>query len=237
LENSADKNISNRVDRPVGIIQTFLEDIKIRGMNCKYILDVGANVTDWSKMAKAIFPEAVFFLIEPLVELQSYLDRFCVDSPGSKYFLSGAGSKEEFLQLTVSDYLPESNFVISPEEYDNPTFKRREIKVVTIDSLIEKNEIKIPDLVKLDIQGFELEALKGASKIFGVTEIIIVEVSLFKYHYKTPTFEEIIGFMGEKGYDVYDFAGFLRRPYDGALGQVDICFANKNGFLKSSNEW
>jgi len=188
-------------------------------------------------MAKLIFPKAVFFLIEPLIELESYLDKFCIDSPGSKYFLSGAGSKEEFLQLTVSDYLPEANFVISPEEYDNPSFKRREIKLITIDSLIEENKIKIPDLVKLDIQGFELEALKGANKIFGVTEVIIVEVSLFKFYNKTPTLKEIVCFMDEKGYDIYDFAGFLRRPFDGALGQVDICFANRKGFLKSSNEW
>ncbi len=82
-----------------------------------------------------------------------------------------------------------------------------------------------------------MEALKGASKIYGVTEVIIVEVSLFKYYNKTPTLKEIVCFMDEKGYDVYDFAGFLRRPFDGALGQIDICFANRNGFLKSSNKW
>jgi len=128
-ENSADKNIPVKVNRPVGEIHSFLEDIKQRGLNCKYILDVGANITEWSNMAKVIFPEAVFYLIEPLVELQSYLDKFCVNSPGSKYFLSGAGSKEEFLELTVFDYLPGSNFVISPEEYDNPTYKRREVSL------------------------------------------------------------------------------------------------------------
>jgi hypothetical protein len=30
---------------------------------------------------------------------------------------------------------------------------------------------------------------------------------------------------------------FLRRPLDGAIGQCDICFVKKDGFLKKSNEW
>jgi hypothetical protein len=41
----------------------------------------------------------------------------------------------------------------------------------------------------------------------------------------------------EWDYVVYDFAGFARRPLDGALGQCDICFVKRNGFLRVSNEW
>lgn len=225
------------VNRPFGIISAFLEDIRDRGFTCKYILDVGANITEWSRMATIIFPSTTFFLIEPLAEMEPYLKQFCIDFPGSKYFLQGAGPEEQVLSLTVSNYLPEANFVITADEYDNPDIKQREVKVITIDSLIEKSEIEIPELVKLDIQGFELEALKGANMLFGVTEVFILEVSLFKFHKQTPTFKDVIKFMDEKGYEVYDFPGYLRRPFDGALGQVDICFARKNGLLRESNEW
>jgi hypothetical protein len=52
-----------------------------------------------------------------------------------------------------------------------------------------------------------------------------------------PIFHEVIAFMAERGYFAYDFPGFLRRPYDGALGQVDICFAKHDGVLRTTNRW
>jgi len=52
-----------------------------------------------------------------------------------------------------------------------------------------------------------------------------------------PVFSDVINFMLARDYVVYDFAGFLRRPLDGALGQCDICFVKKNGFLRKSNDW
>lgn len=224
-------------DDSVKNIFTFLQNVSKRGLKCNYILDVGAHLTNWSRMAKSIFPDAVFYLVEPLHEMENELKKFCVEFPDSKYFLNGAGPTEKILSLTVSSYLPEANFVITRDEYDDPDFKQREIKIITLDSLVIRKEIEIPNLVKLDVQGFELEVLKGAESFFGITELFILEISLFKFYSNTPTFTEAVNFMDQKGYEVYDFAGFLRRPYDGALGQTDVCFAKKNGILKSSSEW
>jgi hypothetical protein len=56
--------------RPVGNFKFLLEDLKARGLTCKTILDVGANRTMWSRMAKKIYPEANFVLIEPQIDLR-----------------------------------------------------------------------------------------------------------------------------------------------------------------------
>src|SRR6266436_4167158 len=85
---------------------------------------------------------------------------------------------------------------------------------------------QIPDLVKLDVQGFELEALKGATQLFGRTEVFIME---------TPVFHEVVQFMADRGYLTYDFPGFLRRPRDGALGQCGVCFVRENSPLRESS--
>ena len=225
--------------RPVGNMQFLLEDLKQRGLQCHSILDVGANNTSYSRMVWEIFPAANFCLLEPLVEMQENLKAFCKENKNAVYFLAGAGAKKDILTLTIFDELAGSSLVPLQTETLKQQGKQRQIEIITIDDLIETNKINVPQLVKLDIQGFELEALKGAQKNFGYTEVYIIEVSLFSYNESPdlPVLSDIIFFMLQKDYVVYDFPGFLRRPYDGALGQCDICFVKKNGFLKKYNGW
>ncbi|BAY74464.1 hypothetical protein NIES25_08770 [Nostoc linckia NIES-25] len=221
--------------RSIGNLESCLEDLKERGFVPQSILDVGANRGNWSRLAKKIFPKANCFLIEPLIEMKPYLDTFCNQFPGSRWLMTGAGAKPGELTLNMwGENLDISSFL--PEELEN-TSKQRSIKIITIDSLIEDEIIPMPQLVKLDIQGFELEALCGASKLFGQTEVFILEVSLFRFLKDMPIFHEVISFMADKDYFTYDFPGFLRRTYDGALGQVDICFVKNGGLLRNSNRW
>jgi len=224
---------------PIGRMDCFLEDIKKRGLNCITIMDVGANRTNWSRMAKRIYPDANFCLIEPQIEMEDNLKVFCEEFKGSVYYLNGAGAKKEVLTLTIWDDLAGSSFLPKEEDKLLSSGKQRQIEMIKIDDLIENKEIKLPEIIKLDIQGFELEALKGAVKTFGYTEVYILEVSLFSFSDVPgmPIISDVIDFMLEHDYVVYDVAGFLRRPLDGALAQCDICFVKKNGFFRKYNDF
>lgn len=225
--------------RPVGRMDFLLEDLKVRGLNCRTILDVGANKTNWCRKAKKVYPTANFILIEPQVEMKERLENFCKESPGSVYYLVGAGARKERLVLTVDEQFASSSLLPKPDNQLIESGEQREIEITTIDDLIATSKMPLPELVKLDIQGFELEALKGGERLFAYTEVFILEVSLFPFTNTpdTPLFFEVIQFMLERDYVVYDFPGFLRRPLDGALGQCDICFVKKDGFLRKSNDW
>lgn len=237
---SRSHNISNseQAENTVGNLGLFLVSVKRRGFDPVNILDVGANRGDWSVLAKKVFPRANLFMIEPLAEMEEHLKSFCSKYEGSKYFLCGAGSTTSKRYLTTwGDELAGASCMLE----ENPNLRannmQREIQLVTIDSLIEEGKIPMPDMVKIDIQGFEIEALKGAQRIFGSSELIIVESSLFEFTKGIPLVSEVIEFMRIKGYEVYDFSGFLHRPFDGAMAQVDICFAKKDGILRASDAW
>lgn len=225
--------------RPVGEMDLLLEDLKKRGLRCSSIMDVGANCAGWSIMAKKIFPQASFYLIEPQIEMKNALEDFCKKYKDSAYILAGVGSKSGVLTLTLWDDLAGSSFLVDPDSELKKIGRQRDIEIVTIDQIIGSSHAKCPDIIKLDIQGFELEALKGAKETFGFTEVYILEVSLFSFSEVKgqPVFSDVIDFMLQRDYVVYDFGGFSRRPLDGALAQCDICFVKKNGFLRQSNDW
>lgn len=218
--------------RPVGNTTYFLEDLKARGFSPKMIVDIGANTGHWSIKAALTFPESKFHLLEPQIEMKHALEKACSENKNFSYSLVGVGSKKEELIFTVWDDLQGSSFTPTEDPELLKTGKQRKLPITTLNELLDTNVITIPDIVKIDIQGFELEAIKGASKLFDKTELFILETAFFPFGGKFPEFIEVVNFMRECGYSVYDFPNFSRRPYDGALGQSDVCFARTNGELR-----
>lgn len=226
-------------NQPVGDMQKLLQFLKLRGLKCNAIVDIGAHVGSWSAMAKEIFTDAAFCLVEPQEELETYLKNFCSNSNSSVYYIAAAGAAYGKNTLTLGDDPSGSTFLPGEREAHNPDKKQRVIDIITIDGIIESGKFPVPELMKLDVQGYELEALKGCSTIFGKTEVFILEVSFFPFgnNMEVPGFYDVVNFMFERGYVAYDFPGISRRPYDGALGQCDICFVKSDGFLRASNNW
>ncbi len=224
---------------PVGSMEELLAGVKKRGLPCKNMLDIGANKAEWSFLFKTVYPNANCIMIEPLTDCEPEMAKFVQQYPGSKYVLCAAGSVNTESVITVWDDLYGSSLLPATDEQKLSKGNQRRITVRKMDDLLQENNIAVPEIVKIDVQGFELEALKGASSLFGKTELFILEVSLYEFDDVPgmPEFYDVIDFMYQRGYVVYEFPGFLRRPYDGALGQCDVAFVKKNGFLRKSNKW
>lgn len=221
----------------IGTMLPLLEHVRAVGLEPRGILDVGANRGDWSRLAHSLFPMARLVLVEPQHEMAGYLDTFCSQVDGAQWFQVGAGAQAGELILTIWDDLVGSSFLPRSSERPADAARQRSVPVVAIDDLLAEHGIDPPELVKLDVQGFELEALRGASKLFGLTELFIMEASLYEFLPGQPLVGEVITFMAERDYVVYDVAGYERRPYDGALGQLDLCFARAGGTLRRSSRW
>jgi FkbM family methyltransferase len=220
-------------------MHALLQDLKARGLHCTQIADIGANAGHWSSMASAIFTDAAFCMIEPQEEMRTHLEALCAKNTNMQYHLAAAGPMEGKMVLTLWDDLLGSSLLPAADAQALQLGKQREVPIITIDGMLAKGRLKMPQLIKLDIQGYELEALKGAENTFGHTEAYILEVSLFPFEDVPglPQLADVVAFMYARGYVVYDFPGFARRPYDGALGQCDICFVKKEGMFRGVNVW
>ncbi len=86
------------------------------------------------------------------------------------------------------------------------TLKQREIEVTTLDSILKENpRLATPVLLKIDTEGHELEVLKGATELLKMTDVVIAEVSVAERFTNSYKFSDLILFMKEHGFEVFDF--------------------------------
>lgn len=109
--------------------------------------------------------------------------------------------------------------------------------MTTLDALVKNSIFACPDLIKLDVQGYEIEVLKGGIETLASGTGVLMEVNLIDINKGAPLFHDAVAFMADRGFRVYDICSFGCRPYDRALWQVDVIFVNSSSPLVSSKRW
>lgn len=222
------------LDRSTRGTRRFCKKLAQQGFDPRTIVDVGANYGGWSRVVSGVFKNARFFLIEPQEEMRPFLDRFCQQMPGSKWFLAGAGAANGELSLTVWDDLQGSAFLRPEIQVMTPYRQQRQVPIVTLDGLIAAGEFHVPDLIKIDVQGFELEVLRGGLGCLGRSDLLIVETSFHHPLGERPTYYRVVELMEAYGYRIYDLVDLKYRAADGVLGQADICFVRQGSRLDAA---
>jgi FkbM family methyltransferase len=217
-------------------LATFFSSVAARGFKPTHVLDVGANKGNWSRTVRAVFPEATFTLIEPQIEMATDLERFCAETPGARWIAAGAGAVPGELKFFVCPDTVSSTFQMTEEKAKQYGYTQSTVPVVTVDDVC-RDICAVPELIKLDVEGFEDKVLNGSQTLLGKTELILLELVFFGLRSGSKTAAEMIQIMADFGYVLYDFTSFQFRPYDGALGLCEAPFAKANGLLRSHAGW
>ena len=216
---------------PRASIRGALHQLSTLGFHPRTVIDVGV-ATQTEELYQA-FKDADILLIEPLAEFEPFLRDLCL-SYNAQYVLAAAGETPGSAILNVHPDKFGSSFF---KEVEGPGVDGvpREVPVVTIDDLCAKRNLVGPYLIKVDVQGAELQVLGGASRTLQKTEAVILEVTLFGTMIGGPQLYDVVSRMNELGFVVYDVYGFLYRPLDNALCQVDMVFVREHGFFRKTH--
>ena len=189
------------------------------------IIDIGAASGEWTKELISIYPNANYLMVEPLEENRSNLRLLCSNNTNI-LFWNGI----------VSSFNGESKFNVHRDQSSifSSEFKGTTtlVKVKTLDSLLSEINISNVDAIKIDVQGAELEVLKGAEKSISLCKVIQMEVSFRKIYENAPCAHELIKYMADKGFRIFDIADTFKRKEDRALLQADIFFVSDETFFK-----
>ena len=196
------------------------------------IFDIGAYVGDTIKQFKTSFPESYIHAFEPFDESFSILkNRF---QKTEKLFLNNIAVGES----SVSDakmYITQnkgSSSLLKPTKdanqfwEGNPLLLKEEVKVdvTTIDSYCQKQNIKSIDILKIDVQGSEINVLKGATQMLKEKRIklIFTEISIAHNYREQSEIEDIIKLLRVNKYKIFNF--FKMKHKKGKLIECDVLF-------------
>jgi FkbM family methyltransferase len=202
------------------------------------IVDIGANVGDWSRMASSIFPAAHIFMIEGNPDHSDRLRAAQSDIRGKSDYAIAVLGPEDRGEVNFHIVGPRSVAAGSGVLPELTTFDKTTVKLPmrTLDGLVDRSwngrPVELPVLMKLDVQGFELEVLRGGSKLLSKAELVILETALISYNAGGALFAEVIQFMANNGFVTYDFCGQFRRQTDSALFQTDVAFVKIDSDLR-----
>lgn len=202
-----------------------IEHLKRLGFKPQTVIDVGVAIGT-IELYKA-FPDATHLLIEPVKEFEEALKEIARKFK-AEYVIAAAGAKPGTVSLNVHPVLFASS-IFHESEGSHVDGAPREVPAVTIDDLCREKNLRGPYLIKADVHGAELLVLEGAKSVLEDAEIVILETHLFQFFIDGPQFFDIVNYMKNHGFCVYDIFGQHYRPLDGALGSLDLVFAKENG--------
>jgi FkbM family methyltransferase len=170
------------------------------------IHDIGANVGSWTLLAKAVHPFARVEAFEPLNDHAEKFERQTKLLSGITLHRMALGSHNGEAAMNVADFSDASSllpFAQGGGPVDRRELARERVTVRRLDDLVGAGRIPSPDLIKLDVQGYELEVLRGACETLSRTRAVIAEVSCVEGYQGQCLFHDVVSFMAGRGFRLH----------------------------------
>lgn len=151
------------------------------------IFDIGANTGIYSIISSKFNPQAKIYAFEPnpvnskRLEKNIKLNR-CQNVSSTEKAL---GDKESIIKFTVptDDSISLVSSIVGPfsRSFFNIKYKEIDVQQTTLDDFVEQEKIPHVDLIKIDVEYYELNVLKGARKTLAETSpVILCEVFMYE---------------------------------------------------------
>jgi len=167
-----------------------------------------------------------YHLFEPYEYPEIKVD---VDHQWHRVYLSDREKKVNFY-INNEFHTGNSYYKEDTKEFDN--IEPVEVTTISLDKYVAENNMPLPDLIKIDTQGSELDILKGAEYCLKNASVLILELPLIPYNIGSPGMVEILEYLRIKRFVPFTIIQehqILDDSINIGMAQVDIAFVKVQG--------
>lgn len=180
----------------------YLASMKADGCAPKVIYDIGANVLHWARAVKSVWPQTPIIAFEAMNEVEPlYIE---ARIPYHLGVLSDTAKIVDFYQNTTfsagnSYYRESGEFGTNADQIfaEGNIIKKQ---TASLDDVVAQYNFPLPDLIKMDVQGAELDVLKGAQKTLQSCNDLILELQEKQYNLGAPLAPVVIEYLKTQGF-------------------------------------
>jgi FkbM family methyltransferase len=195
--------------------------------NPKRFLDIGAHTGEFTQNILRLAPECQVVMVEANPNCEPYLQKL-----NHGYDILALSNKQGKAELFVEKAnmlgTGASLYKENTEWYADGKFDKVEVELDTLDNK-KYFGYEVIDLVKLDVQGAELDILEGGRKTITRSKYVLIETSLVVYNHGAPLVDTIVPKMKEYGFYIEDILDYLKFNQN-QIAQMDILFKNSYAF-------
>ena len=219
--------------------EKLVEIIQKTKIDCKFtLIDIGALPIENSKprFYKIIeyFPSSEIIGFEIEKEVCDQMNSKA--AKGTRYFPFALGENNEKRKLYITEnpmctslYKPNENLANLYHELQYMNLKKEtEIETITLDSFVDEHSIDVIDFIKIDVQGAELDILKGSKKLLNNVLKIECEVEFIPLYYDQPLFGDIAKFLSQYNFMFNKFLGLSGRTLKPLIANRDKTSASQH---------
>lgn len=191
-------------------------------------VDIGANRGQFSLFLTEAFPNARVYAFEPLAEAAARFQALFASGSHVTLYQVAIGPIESTATIHVSRRDDSSSLlpITSLQEALFPGTGLKEtqtIAVAPLDNFLTRDSVRPPALLKLDVQGYELEALKGCDTLLDRFAHVYAECSFLELYAGQALADEVVDYLHRRGFRL---RGVFNMNYarDGRTMQGDFLF-------------
>jgi FkbM family methyltransferase len=204
----------------------------LRTLSCRTVVDIGANRGQFALVARQCFRQATIFSFEPLSGPAKHFRRVFAGDQRVMLRETAIGAKNGTEVIHVSGRDDSSSLlpITSLQEQMFPgTAKvgQQSVGVGPLTKFVSAEDIESPALLKVDVQGYELEALKGCESLLDRFSHVYVECSFVELYLGQASADEVADYLHRHGFVL---KGVYNLTYDGVglAIQGDFLYSRAN---------
>ena len=205
--------------------------LALQGLNINFIVDVGANRGQFALIARKVYPQAIIHSFEPLEEPGQIFKRVFADDPNVTLHPCAIGRERTTATIHITREDDSSSLLpitkMQSEIFPGATEKgTRQVSVLPLSEALGNLSIPPASLLKIDVQGFELEVLKGSEDILNKFSNLYIECSFIELYASQALAHQIIAWLEQRNFIL---SGIYNVYYEkcGTAVQGDFLFAHK----------